>query len=151
MKTVAQAMKEVIEDKRELLAQVCKEIALLQQVAEEMGDLAGELSAEKIYLSPSVWGDKEVAISFSGEIQPGTRSRLLALTGKDAVKAEAVAWDRERQRLVFGRLDGLPVTATIWSGRPDCHKAIVRHTRELSWCGELPEGYEIVEELDANV
>ena len=51
---------------------------------------------------------------------------------------------------LFGQLDDLPVSVTVWQGAPvPCHTATVRHTEEFSWCGDLPEGYEIVEELDA--
>lgn len=148
MKTVAQAMQEAVSDKKELIDRIHEEIELLTRTVEEMGDLAQDLLAEKISLSLSVWGDKEVAISLSGEIQPGTRSRLLAASGKDEVTAQAVAWDRKRYRQVFGKLDDLPVTATVWSAAPDCHKALVRHIEELEWCGDLPDEYEIVEELE---
>ncbi len=146
MQTVREAIQQKMVDKVELMGRICKEIAVLTKVEAELGTLADELKAEEVSVDTSIWNE-EMRVSLEGEMPSGMRVKLLALSGKDSVLA-IPSWDPNRYRQSFGQLDDLPVSVTVWQGAPvPCHKAIVRHTTEFEWCGDLPSGYEIVEEL----
>ncbi len=147
MKTVREAIQQKMVDKVEMMGRLCKEIAVLTKVEEQLGILADELKAEEVGVDTSIWNG-EMRMHLDGEVPPGMRTRLLELSGKDSVLA-VPSWDPNRYRQNFGQLDDLSVSVIVWQGAPvPCHKAIVTETKELVWCGDLPDGYEIVEELD---